>query len=268
MFKLAVIFVGVGLCLASALPAAQEVGSLTEREIAEREIANTEALMALNARTAEVKQLQEKLAASENSVARLQKSLAIATGESEVFRRQAAGLKLKMEALGVDSAGGNTAKLEQRLLKAVNDLSLVDEERKALQKALVGLSEAVLAYQSVTVSTDPDARLAVESEMRGASKALGISPAHLTEAAAQSSTITDGMVISVKDELALVVANLGTTQGVKVGMPFEVIRNNQVIGTVRIVDAREKIAGAVIQNLNSDKNKIAVGDRLRVEARN
>jgi hypothetical protein len=49
-------------------------------------------------------------------------------------------------------------------------------------------------------------------------------------------------------------------------MPFSVIRNDRVIGSVRIVDVRERISGALVQNLNSEKEKIAVGDQLRVQA--
>jgi len=75
------------------------------------------------------------------------------------------------------------------------------------------------------------------------------------------------MVVSIKEELSLVVANVGNRQGVRVGMPFKVVRDDRVIGTVRVVDVREKICGAVIQSLDSEKTKIKVGDRLMVDAR-
>ena len=77
-------------------------------------------------------------------------------------------------------------------------------------------------------------------------------------------TLTDAKVISIKEELALVVANVGRRQGVKVGMPFKVVRGDGEIGLVRVVDVRDGISGAVIQSLESDKNKIKVGDRLQV----
>jgi hypothetical protein len=63
-----------------------------------------------------------------------------------------------------------------------------------------------------------------------------------------------------------VVANLGHRHGVKVGMPFQVIRDERIIGTVRVVDVREKISGAVIQDSASEKQQFKVGDRLRVDA--
>ena len=50
-------------------------------------------------------------------------------------------------------------------------------------------------------------------------------------------------------------------------MPFRVIRNGNQIGTVTVVDVREKISGAVIQEMNSTKDKIKVGDHLQVDAR-
>jgi hypothetical protein len=76
----------------------------------------------------------------------------------------------------------------------------------------------------------------------------------------------EARVISVKDELALVVANLGRQQGAKIGMPFQVWREGHKIGIVRVVDVREKICGAVIQSLDQSQ-KVKVGDTLRVDAR-
>jgi hypothetical protein len=76
----------------------------------------------------------------------------------------------------------------------------------------------------------------------------------------------DGSVISVKDEWSFVVGNLGETQGVKIGMPLRVMRGDQKIATMRVVDVRQKICGAVIQEMDSAKEKIKVGDRLQVDA--
>ena len=56
--------------------------------------------------------------------------------------------KLPPEALGLDAAG-DPAKLEQKLLKAVNNLRLAEDGRKELLGSLIELSEAVLAYQQV-----------------------------------------------------------------------------------------------------------------------
>jgi hypothetical protein len=251
-----------GLCLAS-------IGRLTaqgDSSLNSTDIEYAEAKTALEAVIKENQELRGKLDAAGETITALQTNLATSSAEGEIFRRQAAELKLRLEALGIQGAGSSTSKVEQRLLKAMSDLKVVDDERKALSDALIQLSEAVIRYQKAAVSTDADARLALETEMRGAMKALGVSPPASVEGAPVASTLTDGMVISIRDELALVVANLGHRHGVKVGMPFQVIRDERIIGTVRVVDVREKISGAVIQDSASEKQQFKVGDRLRVDA--
>lgn len=215
----------------------------------------------------EIVQLKEKLAVTEAAAARLSESVTVANSEAELFRRQTGELKLKLEALGLSATAGSGSKLEQRLLTAVSDLAHSEDERKKLSEALIGLIEAVMAFAKVSATSQPDTRLALEAKMREASQLLGATPANAVDATASPATLTDGMVISLKDELALVVANIGAKHGVSVGMPFQVIRGEKLIGTVRMVDVRERIAGAVIQNLNSEKEKIQVGDRLKVAAR-
>ena len=211
--------------------------------------------------------MHEQLAISQQQVKSLTESLAIANSEAEVFKRETGELKLRMEALGIDSAGSSKSKLEQRLLKAVSDLKIVQDDKDKLADQLVRLSEAVVRYLKSATSTDPDARMALEAEMRAVNEALGIPTGQAVEMEQGTPGLTGAMVISVKEEFALVVANVGSKQGVKIGMPFKVIRNGSRIGLIRVVDVREKISGAVIQEIDSTKNKIKVGDRLEVDAR-
>src|SRR5438046_8753833 len=79
-------------------------------------------------------------------------------------------------------------------------------------------------------------------------------------------SLMDGSVISVKDEWSFVVGNIGENQGVKIGMPMRVMRGDRKVATLRVVDVRQKICGAVIQEMDSGKEKITVGDRLQVDA--
>ena len=44
------------------------------------------------------------------------------------------------------------------------------------------------------------------------------------------------------------------------------IRDQQVIGHVKVVDVREKIAGAVIQDLVSQTKQFKIGDHVNVAA--
>ncbi len=112
----------------------------------------------------------------------------------------------------------------------------------------------------------PDTRANVEAELRHTSELLG-SPAGVAEAPASEVTLSDAMVVEIRDELSLIVANVGTKHGVKIGMPFQIWRGETKIGDARVVDVRDSISGAIIQNLTDKKTPVKAGDRLRVDAR-
>jgi hypothetical protein len=252
----------VALVLSPALLGKERLQSSS---LSDSDLEASEARLTLDRALEENALLREKLAIAEAASAKLTESLSIANSEAEVFRKQTGELKLRLEALGIAPSGTNNS-LEQRLLSAVNDLRLVDEQRRKLLDSLTGLSETVMRFLKTAVSSDSEARMALETHLRATSEALGKPGATVVEAGAAQATLTDAMVISIKEELSLIVTNVGSRHGVKVGMPFQVIRSDQEVATVRIVDVREKIAGAVIQNLSSEKEKIQVGDRLKVAA--
>jgi hypothetical protein len=260
-WKYAALVAGLFLITISGSQARAE-GSLTDLDIEYSELK-----VALEKVLGENKQLRDALADTQKSLADMRTSVAATNAETEVFKRQSMELKLRMEALGLDLAGGNNAKLEQRLLTAVSDLRAMAMEKKGLSEALIRLSDAAAIYARNATGAPAEARLALESEIRNANKALGIGSGNAVEAASVPATISDAMAISVKNDLSLVVINLGSRQGVKVGMPFRVMRGGNVVGSVQIVDVRDKIAGAIIQNLNSEREQIKVGDRLVVDAK-
>lgn len=258
--KCAALVAGLNI-FAVAGPLGYAEGSLSDLNIEYSEVK-----VALGKILGENKQLRDALAETGRALAELRKILASSSGETEVFKRQSTELKLRIEALGLDLAGSKNVKLEQRLLAAVSDLRVMTQGKNDLSEALVRLSDAAAAYAKSAKGAPADARQTLESEIRNANKALGVRSLGAADAAPVLSTISDAVAISVKDELSLVVLNLGIKHGVKVGMPFRVMRGESVVGNVQVVDVREKIAGAVIQNLNSEQNQIKVGDRLMVDA--
>ena len=202
----------------------------------------------------------------QTTIRTLNESLAVANAECEVFRRQYSDLKLRMEALGLASVGDNKEALEQRLLKAVRDLGLVRDEKDKLSERMVALSETVLLYMKTATAADPKIRMEVEGQLRAANEAMDESTAKETMASAPAGVnLNDGQVISVKDDYSLAVMNLGSVQGVKIGMPFVIVRGNRFIARGRVVDVREKISGAVIEEYGSNTEKVKVGDTMRVD---
>lgn len=210
-------------------------------------------------------ELRRQLSLQQESVKTLTDSLAQSNAEAEVFRRKYADLQSRMEALGLDSASKDRTKLEQRLLAAVSDLQLAQKARDAYRDQMLRLTESMLHLLKTSTSGDAQARAEVEAQLRSTNDL--IAKGSETPPPGAEPNLMDGAVISVKDEWSLVVGNLGEKQGVKIGMPLRVLRGEKVIATLRVVDVRQKICGAVIQQIESKNDKIKVGDRLQVDAR-
>jgi len=214
---------------------------------------------------AETGSLEERLLLARASIKALTESLALSNNEAEIFKRQVADLQLKLDAYGLAGIEKEPEKIEQRLLAAVRDLRLLKEQNENAANQLVRLSEAVQVLIKTTGGIDPQARVSVEAELRKTRETLG-SP----DAAAPGGvevTLTDAMVIDIKEDLSLIVANVGSKHDVKIGMPFQVWRDGRRIAEVRVVDVRKTISGAVIQNLESEKEPVKTGDSLRVDAK-
>jgi hypothetical protein len=211
---------------------------------------------------AQTEELRRQLSIAQESLKTLTTSLAESNAEAELFRRKYSDLELRMEALGLQSADKDRSKLEQRLLAAVSDLQLARTERDVFRDQMLRLNEAMFRYLQTSQGGDAQARMDVEAQLRGTNEL-----ANKTEGKPSPEPgLMDGNVISVKDEWSFVVGNLGQNQGVKIGMPLRVIRGDRKIASLRVIDVRQKICGAVIQQMDSAKEKIKVGDRLQVDA--
>jgi hypothetical protein len=239
--------------------AAEGDSSLSESKIESAEHAVTaSALLTQN------EELRRQLSIARESVKTLTSSLAESNAEAELFRRKYSDLELRMEGLGLASASKDRAKLEQRLLSAVSDLHLAQQERDEYRDQMLRLNETMLRYLKTSKGGGAQARMDVETQLRATNK-LATRSTSVTPDSSEPG-LMDGSVISVKEEWSFVVGNLGEKQGVKIGMPMRVMRGDRKIATLRVVDVRQKICGAVIQEMDSAKEKIIVGDRLQVDA--
>ncbi|MEI6032873.1 MAG: hypothetical protein WCS65_01175 [Verrucomicrobiae bacterium] len=209
--------------------------------------------------------LAERLVLARASIKALTEALGIANSEAEVFKRQVADLRLKLDAYGLAGLEKEPEKIEQRLLTAVRDLRLLKQQNEDAVNGLVRLSESIQLLIKTSEGISPQARMSVETELRKTREILG-SP-HAWKVESLEATLSEGMIVDLKEDLSLVVANIGAKHGVKIGMPFQIWRDNRRIGTARVVDVRDRICGAIIQNLESEKVPAKTGDRLRVDAR-
>jgi FtsZ-binding cell division protein ZapB len=251
------------LLVVGCVALAQRLAAEGNSSLSESKTENAANAVTAEALRKENEQLQKQLSIAQESLKALTSSLAESNAEAELFRRKYSDLQLQMEALGLVSANKDRAKLEQRLLAAVSDLQLAQKERDQYRDEMLRLDEAVLCYLKTSQGGDAKARMELETQLRSIDKlvAKSANAPDLPEP-----TLMDGSVISVKDEWSFVVGNLGEKQGVKIGMPMRVMRGDRRIATLRVVDVRQKICGAVIQEMDSKKERIKVGDRLQVDA--
>jgi len=206
--------------------------------------------------------LREKLILSEATISALTESLAVANGETELFKRKSEDLNQRIEALGLDPQEGEngTQKLRDRLIAAVRDLRLVQSEKDAAKEQLARLSESVLGILKTTEGIDAKSRLKVEEDLRSVSFFLQ------KESKVTSSELglSNGSIVDYKPDMSLVVSNLGADQGVKIGMPFQVWRGDRQVASVRVVDVRKSLSGAIVQSSNPSET-VQSGDSLRID---
>ena len=232
---------------------------MTESKVEDAERGVTDAAL-----LAQNEELRRQLSIAQESVRTLTTSLAESNAEAELFRRKFSDLQLRMEALGLESANKDRAKLEQRLLAAVSDLQLAEKDRDQFRDQMLRLNETIMNYLKTSQGGDPKARMEVETQLRSTNDL--VMKTGQNEPVSSQPGLMDASVVSVKDEWSFVVGNVGEKQGVKIGMPLRVMRDERKIATVRVVDVRQKICGAVIEKMDSAKEKIRVGDRLQVDA--
>lgn len=255
---------------------------------------------------AKVARLNEQLLLARESIRSLTESLALANSEAEVFKRQAEDLQAKFDALAPTAESGGeigerllstineltrqqkeNAVLVERLLAVSEGVQIFlksvesadNEEREAFEKELEARAadgadpesqaeaKSLLEIANRSRTAQAEARARLEGELRAVDRLIGVGAADEVDANAAGPTLTDASVVEVKPEFSLVVANIGRGVGVRVGMPFQVWRGNRRVGEVSVIDVRDRISGAVVQNLVSEEDPIQVGDRLRVDAR-
>jgi len=208
--------------------------------------------------------LKEQLLMARSQIINLTEGIATANIEAEIFKRQLSESQLRLEAIGLSNLDNDPALLEARLLQAIRELRVLKEKHQAAIDQLVKLSESITILVKTSGEIKTEARVAVEAELRETAQILGSSQ---TPESLAGKNLQNAQVVDVKDDLSLIVANVGSSHGVKVGMPLVILRNSQLIGNAKVIDVRERISGAVIQNLSSDNMRVEKGDTLKVDAK-
>ena len=185
-------------------------------------------------------------------------SEAVRVSEEQVVASREA--QLKLQAFGVDLFTRDENSLEQRLLKAVRDLDISQQENERQGKALHQLSEAFLSYLGQSPDVDKGSREKAGKAIAKAGKAI----APLIAAEGEPGAVEGSQVVSQDPEIGLIVFDAGRQEGLRVGTPLTVLRGERPIFTAMVVDVRESISGAVLQDKIADVEEVAVGDGIKL----
>lgn len=207
--------------------------------------------------------LQEKLVLAEEKNKLITKSLIQANIEAEVLRKQNQVLLEKFDVLSLGSLSGNQNSIEAKLLNSLSEMRLLKDKANKANDAIIALSESLEVLLKTSPNINPQSRMAVEIEMRKASGILN--SFSVKQENNKTRDLSGGKIIDVQDNIELVVANIGAKSGVKLGMTFSVLRNEKKIATACVIDVRENISGATIQNLTSDNIPVEKGDVLQAD---
>ena len=197
----------------------------------------------------------------EARVRMLEQNVASANAEAESFRKQWEDLKLRNEALGVDALTDDQRAIQDKLVQAVKELYRSEMRRREALQLLQKLLDSTKALLQTAPDYAPKVRADYEVACRSAKEYLA---GHSGAAIPIGETLGDARIADVNPELNAVVLNVGTTQGVKEGMPFLIIRGTDQLATVRVVLARELVSAALIEKIKP-KTELKIGDRAQVE---
>jgi hypothetical protein len=143
-------------------------------------------------------------------------------------------------------------------------LAIVSQQKESTNEALIALSEAALVYAKNTPGADDASKQALEDALTKAEEVIRAASG-TSVATTAGADLHDAKVVSWKPDAALAVLDVGSRDGVRVGMPFTLFRGEQPLAHVLVVDVRKLICGAVVQETLAQGAVPAVGDRGQVD---
>lgn len=189
---------------------------------------------------------------------------AAASAEAAEVKQRYIELRGLLDALGISAIESGGDGKSDRLVSALNDLRLVKEEQQRIGRSLVQLLEAAMEYSQVATPGNPESVRKLGDAMDQATATL--SSSGLDAAEPKAKELSAASVVSVKPELGVVVLDVGSRDGAKPGMPFNLYREDKPIARVLVTDVRKSVSGAVVRELFSQTDKPMVGDRGQADA--
>lgn len=211
-----------------------------------------------------IQSLESQLAAAKDKNDALTQSAAAANQEATELKERYERLRGLLEGLGIAALENSTEQTQERLLAALSDLRIAETSRQKLADSLMELAESSLQFAKSVPNPEAGASERLSKALATAEKVLVTASTPAGEGQ-EPANLQDARVVSLKPDLGIAVLSVGSRDGVKPGMPFEIYREDKPIAKILVTEVRGSVSGAVIQELANTADPVKVGDRGKVD---
>jgi len=212
-----------------------------------------------------IQTLETQLSAAKDKNDALAQSAAASSQESIELKDRYERLRGLLEGLGIAALETNPEKTQERLLSSLSDLRIAETSRQKLGDALMELAESSLSFAKTVQTPDTLAGDRLQKALVNAESILVAAASKPTETTDKTADLQNVRVVSLKNELGIAVLSVGSQDGVKPGMPFEIFREDKPIAKVLVTEVRNSVSGAVVQELANIADPVQVGDKGKVD---
>ena len=214
-----------------------------------------------NEKDVRLARLEQKVSDQQKNIQTLSKALAHSKKNEAEAQRELDAIRLDLEALGTYPLGTD----DERLKQAVANRKVLEDRLNRQETASLKLTEQVREYLKTAFAADADARLNVESAIRGLDVELGIG--HKPRPQADFGSLHESKVISIDSQSGLLVLNAGGKQQVRIGMTFRIMRGNGQIAEAIIARVRPDISGALVVAVYDTNSAVRLGDIATIKTK-
>lgn len=187
----------------------------------------------------------------------------LTAAERDLYRDLWLRLTLRNHMLGIELLSGDERAMEEKLVRVVAQLFQSEKEVRRLQGRLREVIEVYRAYQRAKAEERPKRLAQFESLLRQLEKPV---PDPVEPLLIPSPNLARAEVVHFDAPTQLVVLNVGESQKAQPGLVYQILRDDEPIGRVRLFEIREVVSAGFYEALKPGFEPKR-GDQVRLEMR-
>ncbi|NCW27002.1 MAG: hypothetical protein EBV83_01670 [Verrucomicrobia bacterium] len=188
--------------------------------------------------------------------------VAMAQAEAKAYREAWLELKRRDEVLGLTALSPEVHDTQDKVARLSGELIRSQNERKSLVQKAEKVMETAIRWAG---ETDPSKKASARADFESMKRDFQAAVQNAEGSRPLASGVTDAQVVAVDRKQQALVLNLGRAQGAREGMPFRILRGDQVVGSCRLIEVRELVSAGMTEQLNQG-TELKVGDRAAIYA--